>query len=86
MGLVALVAVFTLLFVGQTMNRLPRDIGSLVENYRSKNWTELFVHCMEAGFFWIGSALLIYFVFLPLFGVEQKGWTNILNIFRFLGR
>jgi hypothetical protein len=86
MKLLIFAAIFAILFVGQTINRLPRDIGSIVENCRSKNWNELFIHVMEAGFFWIGSALLIYLVFLPLFDLEKEGWKNILNIFRFLGR
>lgn len=86
MALISLAAVFVLLFVGQTLNRLPRDILILKEHYLDKDWTEFYVHLTVCGFFWLGSVLLIVFIILPLFNLQVEGWTKLINIFRFLGR
>lgn len=86
MGLLSVVSLFAVLFVGQTINRIPRDILVLRDFYHEKNWTEFYAHLAVTGFFWVGSVLLVLFVFIPFLGYEIGGWSKILDIVWFLGR
>ncbi len=69
-------ALFALLIVGQTINKLPRDLITLREYYEERNMTEFYVHLAIMAGFWMVTILLIYFLIYPagkmaLFGLGQ---------------
>ncbi|MBN2329912.1 MAG: hypothetical protein JXR73_22420 [Candidatus Omnitrophica bacterium] len=86
MRLVWLAGVFVILFVGQTINRLPRDVLTLKEHYQMKDWSEFYAHLAVCGFFWLGSTLAVIYFFLPFLGVQFTGWSKIWDIVSGLGR
>ena len=74
------IAAFALLFVGQTINKLPRDIITLREYYEERNMTEFYVHLAVMAGFWVVTGILIYFFIYPLVSLVFTGFCNIFGI------
>lgn len=86
MKLIWLVVLFVILFAGQTLNRLPRDVLTLKKHYQMKDWPEFCAHLVVCAFFWLGSTLAIVFFILPIFNLEVEGLSKIWDIITKLGR
>jgi hypothetical protein len=70
------IAIFALMFVLQTINKIPSDLITLREYYEERNMTEFYVHLAIMAGFWLVTGLLIYFLIYPagkmaLFGLGQ---------------